>query len=132
MVTTLVITRGQAKRIADLAGPRPVPEMATRAEDRRYKRAIIRAVGEVCGRDARKAIIGAAAVRVEIVEDMSGLEFAHDVAEYVQEMFDDEADDESNAGRSTHRRESNRLAKGSTAFEDWPGAGNAGGGEVPE
>ena len=85
MVTTLTITRGQAKRIADLAGPRPVPEFATRAEDRRYKRAIIRAVGEVCGKDARKAIEGASEVRVEVVATAEE-EYA-DIAQFIREQF---------------------------------------------
>ena len=34
-----------------------------------------------------------------------------------------------NAGRSTNRREGNKLAKGSTAFEDWPAASAPGGSE---
>ena len=66
---TLYLSSVELERINGIAGPPPDPVAGTRAEFRRFRRAIIRAVGEVCGKSAKEYIRDEKRVRVEIFED---------------------------------------------------------------
>jgi len=68
-VKTIYLMPHELQQINEIAGPPPDPVVATRAEARRFRRAIVKAVHQVCGKDVRDYIRGEKQVRVEVAHD---------------------------------------------------------------